>query len=240
MLRDNLMGQLDHDPDFRWRGESVTRIENLSDIVFAIALGMLVSASSPPLTFTDLLQHLWQIVPVVAGFSILVLIWNSHFMFFRRYGVADGWIIFLNACLLLVVLFIAYPLRFIFDGLFGYLLGAIADDWTRMAQTGMGFQQSAFTVGLFAVGYAITFLIIALMYAHALRKREVLQLNEAETALTQRSVWHFSSSVILASIVAGLSFFTPLGPMAAALLSVTGLISMYLRRRFPIPSDARK
>ena len=112
MLRETIAQRLDHDPLFKWRGDHVTRIENLSDIVFALALGMLVSATSPPTNFSELGAHLLNIIPVAAGFGLLLNLWNAHFVYFRRYGLADGQTIFLNACLLLVVLFLAYPLRF--------------------------------------------------------------------------------------------------------------------------------
>ena len=234
MLRDTIVRHYDHDPHFRWRGENVTRIENLSDIVFAIAFGMLVSASSPPTNYNELLGHLWQIVPVIAGFSILVMIWNSHFVFFRRYNIADRWIIFLNAILLLIVLFIAYPLRFIFDGLFGYVLGAVLGDWSRMIETGMGFAQSGNIVGIFAIGYACVFLVTAGMYGHALRKKDALELNANEIALTRRSVWHLIVSLSLCILVAITALMTSIGPYAACILSLSALTGRILRRKFPV------
>ncbi len=48
MLRKAIGKQLDHDPNFRWRGKAVTRIENLSDIAFAVALGMIISGVDAP------------------------------------------------------------------------------------------------------------------------------------------------------------------------------------------------
>ena len=38
MIRGEIARHLDHDPHFQWRGESVTRIENLSDIVLILAV----------------------------------------------------------------------------------------------------------------------------------------------------------------------------------------------------------
>lgn len=237
MIRDTIKTHYDHDPDFHWRGENVTRIENLSDIVFALAFGMLVSASTPPTNHSELLSHLWQIVPVVAGFSILVLIWNSHFVFFRRYAIADQWVIFLNACLLLVVLFIAYPLRFIFDGLFGYLLGAVGGDWSRMQETGMGYLESGQVVGIFAVGYAFVFLLIALMYGHALRKSEALELTPKEIVITKRSVWQYWASLMISLAVGLLAFFSPMGPVAACFMSLFWLAGLTIRKFIPFPDE---
>jgi hypothetical protein len=236
MLRDHIARQTDQDPHFQWRGENVTRIENLSDIVFALAFGMLVSASTPPTTYSELLTHLWLILPVIAGFSILVLIWNAHYMFFRRYGLTDATVVLLNAALLLLVLFIAYPLRFIFDGLFGYLLGAFAGDWSRMAETGMGFSESSHIIAIFSIGYATVFLVIALMYGHALKRKDTLGLNATELALTRRSVWHYWIDVPLGLLVAIFAVFTPLGPFSACLLGLSGASAFWLRLRFPLPT----
>ncbi len=238
MLRDHIARQTDQDPHFHWRGENVTRIENLSDIVFALAFGMLVSASTPPTTYGELLTHLWLILPVIAGFSILVLIWNAHYMFFRRYGLTDAKVVLLNAALLLLVLFIAYPLRFIFDGLFGYLLGAFAGDWSRMVETGMGFKESSHIIAIFSIGYSVVFLVIALMYGHALKKKELLGLNETELALTRRSVWHYWIDVPLGFIVAFCALYTPVGPFSACFLALSGLSAVFLIKRFPIPAAA--
>ena len=71
MIRRALKTHLDQDPYFQWRGDSVTRIENLSDIVFALALGMLVSSSSPPLN----------------GFAgwLMVLIWPLSWVVYRSF-----------------------------------------------------------------------------------------------------------------------------------------------------------
>ncbi|MEO1041606.1 MAG: hypothetical protein AAFX52_04885, partial [Pseudomonadota bacterium] len=70
MLRDGLTAQRDHDPHFRWRGEEVTRVENLSDIVFALSVGMLVSSTDVPRSFDEVQQFLIGIVPVTAGFAV--------------------------------------------------------------------------------------------------------------------------------------------------------------------------
>ncbi|MEO0674553.1 MAG: hypothetical protein AAFY32_06055, partial [Pseudomonadota bacterium] len=62
-MRQAIVDGIDHDPDFEWRGRRVTRIENLSDIIFALALGMLVSSSQPPTTFGDLFDFVLNVIP---------------------------------------------------------------------------------------------------------------------------------------------------------------------------------
>jgi hypothetical protein len=237
-MRDTIRKAVDHDPHFRWRGESVTRIENLSDIVFAIALGMLVSASSPPTTYSGLMAHLVTIIPVAAGFAIFVLIWNAHFTFFRRFGLADGTIVFLNGALLLFVLFIAYPLRFVFDGLFGVLLGTFGGDWTRLIETGMDYVHSARVVGWFGIGQAVIFLILSLMYGHALRMGETLDLSPQETVLTRRTLWNHRSDIFLSLLVACFAFLSALGPFSGFLLFLSWPMAAFIRWRIKLPGEA--
>lgn len=240
MIRGEIARQLDHDPNFRWRGEAVTRIENLSDIVFALALGMLVSASTPPQTYQQLLPHLSTIIPVAAGFTILLVIWNAHFTFFRRYGVADGYIIFLNAILLLFILFIAYPLRFAFDSFFAWIVGALLDDWGRMNAMGISsYLQAGVIVAWFSAAGMFVYLLLHQMYRHALRKADVLGLSYSEQAMTRRSIWRYRCEVIIYAVVAVLAGFTLLGPMAAMLGILNWPAAIMIEKRVPLaPPDA--
>ena len=213
MLRENLSRTMDHDPDFEWRGQDVTRIENLSDIVFALALGMIVSASSPPATFDELVAFLPNIVPVTAAFAMLLMIWNFHFVYFRRYGLSDGKIIFLNALLLLLVMFIAYPLRFVFDSLFSYIL-AVAGYTDRIIAMQVDFTRAAQIEAVFIAGYALIFLLFSRMYAHALKHREMIGLSDREVLMTKMSLRSFYIQVGMALIILPLALFTPIGPFA--------------------------
>ena len=235
MIRDAIAHELDHDPRFTWRGGAVTRIENLSDIVFALALGMLVSASTVPETYTALSDHLLNIVPVAAGFALLVLIWNAHFTYFRRYGVADTMIITLKAALLLFILFTAYPLRFIFDSLFGYVLGSITQDWSRLMTAGIDLHRAGVIMGYFAVGYGVIYLLISQMYAHALSKADLLGLNKTERQMTRQSIWSYRLQIVVVSTVGVLAVFTPLSAFAGSLMCLLWPIAYLVRRYIPVP-----
>ncbi|MEL7489874.1 MAG: TMEM175 family protein [Pseudomonadota bacterium] len=216
MLRETVSQVLDTDPDFEWRGGSVTRIENLSDIVFALALGMLVSASQPPVTADQLTNFLWNIVPVSAAFAIMIMIWNAHFTYFRRYGLADAKAVFLNAVLLLIIMFIAYPLRFIFDSLFAYVLGLFGDG-QRSNALGLNEGDAAHVMSIYALGYAVVYLILHRLYAHALKKREMLSLSEKEVILTRQTLGRFLVNILLSVPVFFLARYTELGPWAGFL-----------------------
>ena len=218
MLREAIGKPLDHDPHFRWRGEAVTRIENLSDIAFALALGMIISGSSVPQTFSELREFLFFLVPTAAAFAIILQIWTAHYTFFRRYGVADKRIIVLNAALIFVVLYLAYPLRFTFHSLYVWVYGLATGDYSRGTEMGMTFDTGVWTISVFVITQACAFALLALMYGHALRKRALLSLNAAEAATTRtmRSGLWWAACVSLA--VVPVAVFTPLGPMAAFLL----------------------
>lgn len=237
MIRDIAIREIDHDPRFRWRGGSVTRIENLSDIVFALAFGMLVSSASRPQTFDELTRHLLTIIPVTAGFFMLVAIWNAHFTYFRRYGVGDGYVIFLNCILLLIVLFVAYPLRFIFDSLFGFLIG-LSGDWSLLTAAGIDFQRAGTIMGYFALGYASIYLVISLMYSHAANKADMLGLTDTELAITRQSIWRFRGHVFLATITGVLAVFTPAGAFAGSVLGLAGVIAAIVAHVIKVPAPA--
>ncbi|MGE6696700.1 TMEM175 family protein [Hyphomonas sp. NPDC076900] len=236
MIRELVGRDLDHDPRFRWRGGPVTRIENLSDIVFALAFGMLVSTATRPTTFSEVSAHLLTIIPVAAGFALLVLIWNAHFTFFRRYGVADGRIIFLNCVLLLLVLFVAYPLRFVFDSLFGFLL-SLSGDWSALQAAGIGFHEAGRLMSYFAFGYGLIFVIISLMYFHALSRAPQLGLSELEKVITRQSIWHYGCQAGVAVLTGAVAWLTPAGPAAGFLFMLIGPLVFLVQSRIKVPAD---
>jgi uncharacterized membrane protein len=235
LIRETITRELDQDPNFRWRGGSVTRIENLSDIVFALALGMIVSSAVRPVTFDQLTSHLMTIVPVAAAFAILFMIWNAHYMFFRRYGVADGRIIFLNCVLLLLVLFVAYPLRFIFDSLFGFIEGLLGN-WQRLQDAGIHSREAGVIMGYFALGYGLIYLVISQMYSHALGKSELLDLSPTERAMTLRSIWTYRVQIAVVTLTGICAAWTPLGALAGWLMMLIWPLALVVDRKISIPA----
>lgn len=233
-MRSEIAKHLDHDPHFEWRGQNVTRLENLSDIVFALALGMLLLTDTPPSTYSELIAFLSNIVPVAAGFAILFGIWNAHFIFFRRYGLADGKIVFLNSLILLLVLFVAYPLRFIFDSLFGYVIFLLTDDATRLMASEMDIQTSAQGVAIFNAGFAMIIYLTSLMYGHALKKGEMLGLSPNEIQASKRTMWRYRGETAIAALTAILAITTPLGPFAGAFLALSWPNAVFWRKRFKL------
>jgi len=220
MIRDAIteFKGLDHDPHFRWRGQNVTRIENLSDIAFAIALGMIISSIDAPRTFSELKEFLFFLVPTAAAFAVMLQIWTAHFTFFRRYGVADKKIVVLNAALIFFVLYLAYPLRFTFGSLYMWVIGLSTGDYNRAIEMEMTDQAGALTICFFVVAYACCLALLGLMYGHIIKKREVLDLNPSEMATTRTTRTGLWWSVIVSLLVVPFALYTFAGPMAAFLL----------------------
>ncbi|MEL6687111.1 MAG: hypothetical protein AAFP97_05790 [Pseudomonadota bacterium] len=236
MIREVVGQQLDHDPNFRWRGESVTRIENLSDIAFAVALGMIVSGVDAPSTFPELIRFLIFIIPAAACFA--VQIWTAHYTFFRRYGVADRTIIVLNAVLIFLILYMAYPLRFVFDSLFAWIIGASTGDVSRYVEIGvMSFETSGEILAIFGAIYAAVYVNLALMYRYIRTKHETLDLNAYESSQTDRDHIYYWLAAILCVVVSLVAWLTPLNGFAGFFLSFNGLIAAFLNKRYPLPVE---
>jgi uncharacterized membrane protein len=235
MIRGEIIKGLDHDPNFRWRGEAVTRIENLSDIVFALAFGMLISAASPPQTMADLSNFLFSIIPVTAAFAVLIGIWNHHFTFFRRYGVADKRIISLNAILLFVVLYLAYPLRFAFDSLFA-MVTAMGGNMTQVNRMQLTYPDSGIVLAYFGIGFAIIHALYALMHRHVIKKRALLALTDYEFLITKRSVFAHCGAVIISLFMASIAYFTELNGNAGFLMALLPIVHMIKNRKYTLPA----
>ncbi|MBZ0154203.1 MAG: DUF1211 domain-containing protein [Planctomycetes bacterium] len=174
------------DRHFRWRGTSVSRLEGFCDAVFAIVLALLFLRAAPPENFTDLHAAMKSLVPFAATFAIVGYIWTEHYLFARRYDLHDGWTTLLNLLLLFLLLFYAYPMKFLFTLMSVSMFGRIG----ALTQTKLleGLQGEADAIQLFVfygVGYGSIFAVLALLYQQAWRRRDQLSLDAVERALTR-------------------------------------------------------
>ena len=165
------------------RHHEVTRIEGFSDAVFAIALALLIIALDAPDTLDQLEKLMRQVIPFAVMFSMVCWIWYEHNVFFRRYGLQDGWTAFLNCVLLFVVLFYVYPLKFLVRRMPG-LKNFSGVEPEQDLRTYEGVQE---VMILYGVGLVLIFAIFAAMYAHAYRKRKDLALGPLDLVRLQNS-----------------------------------------------------
>ncbi|MCF3649180.1 TMEM175 family protein [Synoicihabitans lomoniglobus] len=183
---------------FRWRGAGVSRLEGFADAVFAFTLTLLVVALEVPRNYDDLMKVFQDFPAFVATFAMVMWFWTTHYIFFRRYGLEDIWTRFYNAAILLCVVFLAYPLKFIFTSAFAAMFGIGAESNGIQTMAELSQLYIVYGAGLATVCFAYL-----LLYLHAYRLRKALHLNETEIIITQGSISRIliNIAVCLVSIV---------------------------------------
>lgn len=224
------------EPGFEWRGGNPTRVEALTDMVFAFALTLLVVSNSPPSSFSELQDQLWGFPGFAAAFAILLLIWHSHYILFRRYALEDGWTTVLNAGLLFLILFFVYPLKYLATML-SQFLRSLAEGAPRPP---FSFEEAEASLLILSAGYAAVFLMFFALYAHALSKANVLQLTERERQLTRFACYQQIVHVTVASLCMVLVLASPpqLSPLSGFVYSFIGPL-IFLGGVFLAPSDKK-
>lgn len=187
MLRKALSGNKIGPKSVRWRQHSPTRIESFTDSVFAFAVTLIVVSLEVPATFKELLFSMKGFVGFAICFLLMMLIWFDQYMFFRKYGLQDVKTIFLNSCLLFVVLLYVYPLKFIFAFLtqgntITYADGSTINKFSAVSELNQ-------LMLVYGIGFFIIYGIFFLMNRHALSKADELQLNTLEQFNTRTSVF---------------------------------------------------
>lgn len=179
---------------FHWRCKEVSRLENLADGVFAFSVTLLVVSTSVPTDFPGLMAIMRTFPAFVASFALLMVFWNAHYKFFRRYGLEDAFTRLVNFAILLLVLFAVYPLKFLFTSWLG-------------GGTGMRSLEDLWTVyRLYGAGLAGVWLLYGLLFWHALRRRDQLKLNPVEVVLTRHSVAGAAINIGTCLLSIGLSY----------------------------------
>lgn len=227
---------------FRWRGGEVSRIEALSDAVFAFAVTLLVVSLEVPKTFDELAEIMKGFAAFAISFALLFLVWFNQYRFFRRYALQDTVTIVLNAALLFVVLFYVYPLKFLFTMLVDRIMGGHGE--VRLpsghVEAMLEGDQKATLMLIFGAGYLAVFGVFALLYAHAFRQRDELSLNRFELFDTrnsiQESLLHCAIAVLSMSLIviggpqfagwAGLTYM-----LTGVAMGVNGMLMGKRRRR---------
>jgi uncharacterized membrane protein len=203
-----------HEKYFRWRGGEVSRLENLADAAFGFALTLLIVSTEVPRTFDGLLRVLRGFPAFAACFVILLLFWNDHYKFFRRYGLEDTVTRVLNYGILLLVLFSVYPLKFLFSAWLGGGVGFVS------------YEEVFFVYRVYGLGFAGIWTLYAWLQAHALRQSEALRLTPVEVVMSRLQLNEFRLQIAVCFASIGLSYlpvsgwvpgviYGAIGPLAA-------------------------
>ena len=160
----------------------MSRIDVFSDVVFAFALVLLAVSLTVPRSSRVPQELVLGSVTVAICFAMILGGWFSHYVFFRRYGLRDRFTIILNSCLLFLILFCVYPLKFLFASISEYLFRDSSTTWlaTEIQVNGR--------LALYALGFSAVFFLVAALYWNAWRHRDSLAMNGVERLLTVSSI----------------------------------------------------
>jgi hypothetical protein len=161
------------------RGREVTRLEGFSDAVFGFALTLLVVSLEVPDSFPALKQTLSGFLPFAATFAVVSWIWFEHYLFFKDFTLDDNLTVLINLVLLFVVLFFAYPLKFVLSRLVGGWFG-IGVPNGELSYTGFTAADARLLMIAYSAGFVAVFASLALFYWNALRQRGGLGLGPLE------------------------------------------------------------
>ena len=171
------------------RHHEISRLEALSDAVFAFAATLLVVSLEVPHTYPELVANLRGFVAFGLTFAMLILIWAAHNGFFRRYGLQDSRTVVINSVLLFVVLFYVYPLKFLFTVFVNDFLHLAPPEAQGVVRIGGGDLPSLMII--YGLGFIAVFACLALLYAHAWSRRNALDLNALEQIEARTWMRHY-------------------------------------------------
>ena len=162
MIRKHIFKDKADQDSIRWRLHEPTRLEAFSDAVIAFAITLVAISLEVPKTFDDLLVLMQGFFGFAICFLFLVLIWHEQYVFFRRYGLQDTRTVFYNLVLLFMVIYLVYPLKFLF-----YFLGQGSNN--ELMVDGKVFErfrnaaQICQLMIIYDIGYFVIWSIMALM-----------------------------------------------------------------------------
>jgi uncharacterized membrane protein len=202
------------------RGREVSRLEGFTDAVFGFALTLLVVSLEVPENFTDLQRILTGFPAFAVTFTVICWIWYEHYLLFRRYDLEDGMTVVLNCVLLFIVVFYAYPMKFMFTRL---ISGTILGVGPGIDQ-GMSLTSGRILMISYSAGFVALFGTFMLLHWNALRQRQPLKLDALGVYDARASMRRHFISVAIGLVSVGIAAFAPVGnlPFAGLIFFLMG------------------
>lgn len=141
---------------------SKSRLESVSDAVFAFAATLMVVNIGANTSITSFTDELPNFISFAVSFFVMMAIWKVHYNFFRRTDYIDNWVIAFNMVLLFTVLFYIFPIRSLISTGFGKTRISV-DDFSGVFQ-------------MYSLGFMLIFLCFYMMYYRAYKKTDTLKL----------------------------------------------------------------
>jgi uncharacterized membrane protein len=183
-LRDRLPLAPKREELFRWRGNEVSRVEGFTDAVFAFAVTLLVVALEVPHDYEGLMNVVRGFPAFVICFTLLMMFWNAHYRYHRRYGLEDTFTRMMTLCIIVLVLFFVYPLKFLFTMVTVNVFGLDMQDAPHLETHA----QVRMLYVIYGLGFAGAWGLYGMLYIHAFRARASLALSTSEVMLTRASL----------------------------------------------------
>jgi uncharacterized membrane protein len=190
---------------FRLRGEAMSRIDGFSDVVFGFALTLIVASLEVPKTFNELHDTMIGFVPFFVCFVFLMMVWLTHFRFFRRFGLHDMPTILINAGLLFTILFYVYPMKFLFVVVtknYVHVEEATAPIFSHVSQ-------ARELVLLYALGYTAIYACLSGLNLHAWRIRKQIDLNPLEELILKSELVDLTALSVIGVLVEVVALILP-------------------------------
>lgn len=146
---------------------------------------LLVVSLEAPKRFAELQRLMHGFVSFGVCFVLLLMIWHAQYIYFRRYALDDKASFLLNSALLFVVAFYVYPLKFLFTIFTNAITGYREVDAAGNVIQAMQGADWRPLMMIYSAGFIALYVIFALLYLHAYKLREALELSAMETYETR-------------------------------------------------------
>jgi len=157
---------------------NTSRMDNLTDAVFGIAITLLIFNLVNPNSFSDLLTFTKTLPAFLISISFLMIFWFEHHRFSKKYNISNTSFTVLNVLFIALIIFYVYPLRFLTlfltTAFFNIDLGLSIDSY----------QAPLLMIYYGSAAFALYFTLF-LFYYKAYKMRIALMLTESETVYTK-------------------------------------------------------
>ena len=200
------------------RKHKISRLEEFSDAVFGFALTLLALSSGVPASYGELIALLNGVPAFACAFALVVWIWYEHDAFFDRFPLEDGPTLLINSALLFVLLVYVYPLKFMFEMFMAQVFGLSSRPLTLMS-----LNQLANASILYGLGFFLMMSLFALLYIHASRRPQVLDLTALDVFDARSLAGHH---LVSAGVGLFAMLFAIFAPVTLAFLSPSSFALM--------------